>query len=133
MEVRMYRKLVRILFIVFLLFPTLAQAVTTDDFLVKTTQNLINLCTVSATHPQHREAIHMCHGYLIGAFHYHEAAVSGLGSQRLVCLPEKGPLPTRDEAIAMFVEWAKARPQYMQEMPVETEFRFLVEKWPCKK
>jgi hypothetical protein len=121
------------LFIVFLLFPTLAQAVTTDDFLVKTTQNLINLCTVSATHPQHREAIHMCHGYLIGAFHYHEAAVSGLGSQRLVCLPEKGPLPTRDEAIAMFVEWAKARPQYMQEMPVETEFRFLVEKWPCKK
>jgi hypothetical protein len=31
------------------------------------------------------------HGYLIGAFHYQEAAVSGLGSQRLVCLPEEGP------------------------------------------
>jgi MlaC protein len=29
--------------------------------------------------------------YLIGAFHYHEAAVSGLDSQRLVCLPEEGP------------------------------------------
>jgi Rap1a immunity proteins len=133
MEVRMYHKLVRILFIAFLLFPNVARAVTADDFLVKTTQNLINLCTVSSKDPQHREAIHMCHGYLIGAFHYHEAAVSALGSQRLVCLPEKGPVPTRDEAIAMFVEWAKARPQYMQEMPVETEFRFLVEKWPCKK
>ena len=129
----MYHKLVRILFIAFLLFPNVARAVTADDFLVKTTQNLINLCTVSSKDPQHREAIHMCHGYLLGAFHYHEAAVSALGSQRLVCLPEKGPVPTRDEAVAMFVEWAKARPQYMQEMPVETEFRFLIEKWPCKK
>jgi hypothetical protein len=62
----MYHKLVRILFIAFLLFPTVARAVTTDDFLVKTTQNLINLCTVSKNDPQHREAIHMCHGYLIG-------------------------------------------------------------------
>ena len=33
----------------------------------------------------------------------------------------------------MFVEWAKAHPQYMNELPVETEFRFLMEKWPCKK
>ena len=37
------------------------------------------------------------------------------------------------ESLAMFVEWAKARPQYMNELPVETEFRFLIEKWPCKK
>lgn len=129
----MVKKWTTILLPVLLLSPTAVGAVTADDFQVKTTQNLINLCTVSKSDPQHREAIHMCHGYLIGAVHYHEAAVSGLGSQRLVCFPEKGSAPTRDEAIAMFVEWAKARPQYMQEMPVETEFRFLVEKWPCKK
>lgn len=127
----MHRKFLIVLFVVLFPFSMLAAAVTTDDFLVKTTQNLLNLCTVSADDPQHREAIHMCHGYLIGAYHYHEAAVSALGSQRLVCMPENGP--TRNEAIAMFVEWVKARPQYMKEMPVETEFRFLVEKWPCKK
>lgn len=127
----MHRKFLIVLFVVLFPFSMLAAAVTTDDFLVKTTQNLLNLCTVSADDPQHREAVHMCHGYLIGAYHYHEAAVSALGSQRLVCMPENGP--TRNEAIAMFVEWVKARPQYMKEMPVETEFRFLVEKWPCKK
>src|SRR5262245_11807895 len=120
------------LLIVSLFLPTVAGSVTNDDFLLKTTENLINLCTVSANHPQHKEAIHMCHGYLIGAFHYHQAAASASPSRRLVCLPEKG-VPTRDEAIAMFIEWAKARPQYMNEMPVETEFRFLTEKWPCKK
>lgn len=33
----------------------------------------------------------------------------------------------------MFVKWAKARPQYMDQLPVETEFMFLIETWPCKK
>jgi len=32
----------------------------------------------------------------------------------------------------MFVEWVKAHPQHWRETPVETEFRFLMEKWPCK-
>ncbi len=127
----MYQKWLRLLLLSFLLVPSIAAAVTEEDFLLKTTQNLLNLCTVSAHDPLQKEATHMCFGYLVGAFHYHEAAVSALGSQRLVCLPEKAP--SRNEAIAMFVEWAKARPQYMNEMPVETEFRFLMEKWPCKK
>ena len=127
----MYKKLLRILSLSLFLVPSIAAAVTQEDFLVKTTQNLLNLCTVSANDPMQKEATHMCSGYLVGAFHYHEAAVSALGSQRLVCLPEKAP--SRNEAIAMFVEWAKARPQYLSEMPVETEFRFLMERWPCKK
>jgi hypothetical protein len=32
----------------------------------------------------------------------------------------------------MFVEWVKAHPQYLKEKAVETEFRVLMEKWPCK-
>lgn len=32
----------------------------------------------------------------------------------------------------MFVDWAQANPKYMQELPVEAEFRFLIETWPCK-
>jgi hypothetical protein len=31
------------------------------------------------------------------------------------------------------VEWTKARPEYWKELPVETEFRFLTEMWPCDK
>jgi hypothetical protein len=48
----------------------------------------------------------------------------------MVCLSD--PPPSRDEAIQMFIEWAKERPQYMKESPVETEFRFLMETYPCR-
>ena len=119
------------LIIVACLTPSAFAAVTDDDFTAKTTANLLNLCTVRPDDPRAKEAIHMCHGYLLGAFHYHEAESAGDPSKRLVCLPEKRP--GRNEAVAMFVDWAKARPQYLKELPVETEFRFLAEKWPCKK
>ena len=125
------RKLARLLLVFIFLVPGLAGAVTKEDFVAKTTRNLLNLCTVSADDPLHREAIHFCEGYLVGAYHFHIAESAGSGGHRLVCFPK--PPPSRDQAISMFVKWARAHPQYMKESPVETEFRFLIEKWPCKK
>ncbi len=101
------------------------------DFQVETTQNLINLCTAPADHKLAKEAAHFCEGYLVGAFHYYLAENSGPASVPLVCLPD--PPPSRNQALTMFLEWAKGHPQCMNEVPVETEFRFLTEKWPCKK
>lgn len=128
----MVRQLLVVLFFISLLNPGVARAVTDEDFEVKTTRDLINLCTVSASDPRAQQAIHFCHGYLVGAYHYHVAAseLPG-GAKRLVCFPKSDV--TRNEAVAMFVEWAKARPQFFNETPVETEFRFLIEKWPCAK
>ncbi|HEY1371862.1 MAG TPA: Rap1a/Tai family immunity protein [Candidatus Binatia bacterium] len=103
-------------------------AVTDDDFMVRTTANLVNLCAVRPDDPRAKEAIQMCHGYMVGAFHYEEAELPA--KERLVCLPQQAP--TRNESVAMFVEWAKAHPQYMKELPVETQFRFLTATWPCK-
>lgn len=126
----MSQKILSALFFFALINPWVAGAVTDEDFQVKTTQNLLNLCTVSASDPKAQEAIHFCHGYLVGAYHYHLAESEGSeGAKRLVCFPSSGV--TRTEAIAMFVDWAKARPQFLKETPVETEFRFLIEKWPC--
>jgi hypothetical protein len=128
----MIRQLIGALFLVALVNPRLAGAVTDEDFQVKTTQNLLNLCTVPVSDPRAQEAIHFCHGYLVGAYQYHIAETGGPDiTRRLVCIPPSGV--TRNEAIAMFVEWAKARPQFMNESPVDTEFRFLIEKWPCRK
>ena len=128
----MMRKLLSALFVVTLINPAVAGAVTDEDFQVKTTQSLLNLCTVSASDPRAQEAIHFCHGYLVGAYHYHLAESDGPdGAKRLVCFPASGV--TRNQAIAMFVDWAKARAQYLKDPPVETEFRFLTEKWPCAK
>ena len=114
-----------------LMLPGLAAAVSEEDFQAKATRNIVNLCTASANDPQHDKAIHFCHGYLVGAYAYYSAMSSGPEGKRLVCFPD--PPPTRNNAIAMFIEWAKGHPEYMDEAPVETEFRFLIEQWPCKK
>jgi len=126
----MSRKLICLLFAAVLLSPGLASAVQPEDFQVHTTQDLIDLCSTSADDPLYAAAIHFCHGYLVGAVHYYVASTSGPGTEKLVCFPN--PRVSRTKAVAMFVDWAKAHPQYMKEMPVETEFRFLTETWPCK-
>jgi len=108
----------------------LAGAVSEKDFQAQTTEDLINLCTATPDDPLYQQAVNFCHGYLVGAYAYYQAESAGPKGTKLVCLPD--PPPSRNEAIKMFIEWAKAHPQYMKERPVETEFRFLMEKWPCK-
>src|SRR5215475_6615102 len=130
----MVKNLVRSLLLVSFLVPGLARAVVTDDdFVLATTQNLVNLCSVSPSDPRAKEAIQMCEGYMLGAYQYYLATNTGKGDRgdmRLVCMPN--PTPSRNEVAAMFVEWAKANPQYMKESPVDSEFRFMSAKWPCK-
>ena len=118
-----------LLLVVFLL-PGFAGAVTEKDFVAETTQALLDLCTVSPDDPLYHQAINFCHGYLVGAYHYYEAQSSGPKGIKFVCPPD--PLPSRNDSINKFIEWAKAHPQYLGERPVETEFRFLMEEWPCK-
>jgi hypothetical protein len=111
--------------------PLRAGAVTEEDFKARTTQAIVDLCTVSPDDPAYSAALHFCHGYLLGAFHYHMAESAGDESKRMVCFPNPGP--SRNEAVKMFLNWAQSHQEYMNEFPVETEFRFLVETWPCKK
>lgn len=105
-------------------------SVSEDDFQVTTTGNLVALCTTSKNDPRYLEAIHFCHGYLVGAYHYYLAEQNGPKGSKLVCLPTPGP--SRNESIDMFIAWTQQHPEYMNELPVESEFRFLIEKWPCK-
>jgi len=125
------KKKVTIIFLsALLILPGLAGAVSETDFKADTTGQIVNLCTAHPDDPLYPHAVNFCHGYLVGAYKYYEAAHSGPNALKLVCLPD--PPPSRNEAIQLFMEWANAHPQYMKESPVETEFRFLIEKWPCK-
>ena len=126
----MKRKTIILLLVAAILFPGSAGAASEKDFEVQTTENIINLCTASPDDPLYHQAVNFCHGFLVGAYRYYEAAGSGPAGLKLVCLPD--PQPSRNDSFAMFVEWVKAHPQYLKERPVETEFRFLMEKWPCK-
>ena len=119
-----------LLFVLVFLLPVFAGAVSEKDFEVQTTQNLINLCTTPVDDPLHNHAVNFCHGYLVGAYHYYEAISLGPKGIQLVCLSD--PLPSRNDTIVMFIEWVKTHPQHLGETAVETQFRFLMEKWPCK-
>lgn len=108
-----------------------SQAVTQDNFLARNTQDIIELCTVAPADPLYVAATHFCHGYLVGAYQFQEAFYNGPDISPLVCPPE--PKPSRNQAIAQFIEWAKSHPEYAKERAVDTEMRFLVKQWPCKK
>lgn len=112
------------------LIPGWVGAVEKDDFLVDTTGDLIDLCTACESDPFHKEAVHFCVGFLVGAYHYHMVSHMGPQGKRLVCLPD--PLPPRAKVVSMFVDWVKNHPEYLNEEPVDTWFRFLIETYPCK-
>ena len=118
-----------LMFVLVFLLPVIAGAVSEKDFEAKTTEEMIRLCTSSPEDPLYHQAINFCHGYLVGAFHYYEATSMGPAGIKLVCPPH--PWPSRNTTFEMFIDWAKAHREYWNEPPVETEFRFLMEKWPC--
>ncbi|HUC65637.1 MAG TPA: Rap1a/Tai family immunity protein [Stellaceae bacterium] len=111
--------------------PLAAQAVSPNDFLVTTTADLVDLCSVTASDEMHTAAIHFCHGFVAGTYQFYIAERGGTGTPPMYCLPN--PSPTRDQAISMFVAWARSNPQYMSDLPVNSLMRFAVTTWPCKK
>ena len=125
------KTIISLVVVVFLL-PGLAAAggVKQEDFQVQTTRQLVNLCAATPDDPFYNHAMNFCHGYMQGAYDYYEAAHAGAEGPKMVCFSD--PAPSRNQAIHMFVNWAKEHPQYWEESPVDTEFRFLTEKWPCK-
>jgi len=112
-----------------LLSPAAAAAATENDFLVHTTADIVDLCSVTPSDPLYTAAVHFCQGYLIGAFQYHLEASEALGLGK-ICLP--APPPTRNEGIQMFIAWTRQNPQFWSERPVDTMVRFLETKWACR-
>jgi len=121
--------IILVLLIVFCI-PGGVGAVEKDDFVLDTTGDLIEICTVPKGDPLEEEAVSFCFGYLVGAYHYHVVANSGPKGKRLVCPPD--PPPPRAKVVSMFVDWVQKHPEYLNEEPVETWFRFLIETFPCK-
>ena len=127
----MIRKIVVLVCAVILLAPAVTGAVTPEDFKARTTQNLVNLCSATVGDPLAEEAVHFCEGYCVGAYHYYVTATGGQKENQWICLPD--PVPSRTSIISEFIEWAKAHPEYANDIPVESIFRFLIEKYPCGK
>src|SRR3954468_20492850 len=100
------------------LWPSLASAVTQSDFVLVTTENLYNVCSVGPDDPLRQRALDFCEGFLVGAVSYHDAISDRKNLQRFFCY---APTATRDQGIQAFVAWAAANQQnqkYMSEPPV---------------
>jgi hypothetical protein len=108
-----------------------AEAVTRDDFLMQTTQDLVDVCSVKPGDPNHEGALGFCYGFEAGAFQYYSALAAGSPEEAFVCLPE--PPPSRADVMQWFLAWARDNPRYLNERPVDGFFRFLEATWPCRR
>ena len=99
-------------------------------FLVTTTGDLVRLCEAEPTDATGIAALHFCHGFAVGAYQYHQIAAAAENKPPLFCEPN--PRPTRNEAIAGFVSWAKQNAKAMETPPVEGIFRYLAQRYPCR-
>jgi Rap1a immunity proteins len=112
--------------------PVCVLAATPDQFRVRSTADLVEICSTPPNDSLYAAALAFCHGFAVGAYQYYRASVSGPAGKPFVCVPETPP-PTRTEGLQMFVAWAREHPQNMGEPAVETFFRWLATTWPCRK
>jgi Rap1a immunity proteins len=113
------------------LWPLLAEAVTRDNFLMRTARDYVDVSSTPENDPLYQAAMGFCQGYGVGVWHYYLAATADGKERAFVCPPN--PQPSRTEAIQKFLTWARANPQVMDERPVDAIFRFLASEWPCRR
>ena len=112
-------------------FATTSRAANPDNFQVRTTADLVALCSTDPSEADYPEAIAFCHGYAVGAYAYYSAGVAVDPSARYVCLPN--PPPARSQAIVDFLGWIKTHPNETSAPAIDSVFRYLGEHYPCAK
>jgi hypothetical protein len=100
-----------------------------EDYRLHTAADLVDVCTLGEGHPHHETARGFCYGFFEGGSHYHNTISVSPAHRKIVCAP---PETTRTEAVEVFITYVRANPQYASETPIDTIFRALVAKWPCK-
>ena len=104
-------------------------AATPDQFKIRSTDDLVAVCTTREGDSLYGPSIGFCHGFVVRAIQYHSALYDRGKHKPIYCLPD--PPPTRSEGLRNFVAWVQANPKYGSEPAVESVFKYLVEKYPC--
>ena len=100
------------------------------NFQVRTTSDLIALCSASPSSPNYVAAIHFCHGFAAGAYHYYSSVEAAYPTAKFICPPN--PPPTRNQAIAGYLTWVRSNPNVLSERAVDSMFRYLGTTYPCR-
>jgi hypothetical protein len=131
------RKLARFVFLLSVPFATLVPtrgiaAVQTDDFLARTTGQLVALCSAAPTDPLATPALNFCHGYTVGVVRVlQEEDAANPRAKPMFCLPVNGG--ERNQAISEFVRWASADPSRMSMPATDGVAGFLAAHYPCSR
>jgi hypothetical protein len=108
---------------------TQALAVAAQGRQVTTTEELVELCSMSADDPLYSAAMGFCLGYIDAALDYHAALTAGPKYAAITC-PDASV--TREQVVVVVMEWSKRNMQQLQgEEPVAGVMRAVSEKWPC--
>jgi hypothetical protein len=99
------------------------------DYIIVSTSDLVDLCGADPQAASYAAAIHMCHGYLVGVHQLHVAAIAPSETGAFYCLPPSPP--SRNEAVAAFVDWAAQNPQAMDLPAIEGLMRWAAASFPC--
>jgi hypothetical protein len=102
---------------------------TLDDYQLRTSGDLLDICALDSSNSQYWEARGFCLGYFAGGIDLHEALAGANDFPRLAC---PGGRVTREEVVETFVTYAQAHPEYLGERPMDTVFRAVIDRWPCE-
>ena len=106
-------------------------AVTEDMFQIRDTSDLVSLCSAGQGDPLYVAAVHFCQGFGSGAYGVSSEYEAARSRARMFCPPSADRRPSRNTAIAEFVQWANARPDVMRLPATDGLLRFLSDRFPC--
>ena len=106
-----------------------AASLSTDDFNIRTTADLVKLCGVSKWDPLYGAAKGMCLGYLDAAHDYHAALTAGGGYKPIAC---PGSDVTREKVANVVLKWARNNEAMLDsEGAIHGVMRAVSGEWPC--
>jgi hypothetical protein len=105
-----------------------ALAVETSNFNLGTTRDLVALCSDQPDDPLYAEALQFCYGYMAGVAQLHGVLIQADNIKPVACPQHE---VTREALVRVFLDWARANPGAMDELPAESVKRAAVAAWPC--
>jgi Rap1a immunity proteins len=107
---------------------TVRAAVTEDTFKLQTTSDLVELCSTPPSDPMGTAALNFCHGFALGVY---RVLVEENAAKRTHTLCPPNPGPSRNQAVADFVQWAKGDPAIMQQPPADGIAAYIQKTFAC--
>ena len=110
--------------------PPVTYAADSPEFNVKTTADLVKLCSMPVDAMFYQAGMGYCLGFIDAAHDYHAAITSGDLLKPIAC---PGQDVTRRQIVDVFLDWAAKNPDLLaNESPINGVMRAVTAKWPCR-